>query len=169
MEGFLSFVGAHINEIIVLSTGFAAYLYLNTIGRLSVAVYCAAVLIYDFIGYYIPDAYGSYYYLLAALTDLFIIYQLSKITKPTKTTIIVQMGCLAFIVNNFMGWVIFMYRWPSITYVVSSTLIYAAIFIFIITGYKNGSINMDRSRPSIRLFNRKSIYAMSNYEKKARN
>ncbi len=157
-----------IDGIIVLLTVLIAYKYLNTVGRTSVYTFSIAVLTFNSIGFYIPNEYGTYYYLFAALTDLFIIFQLSKIKHPTKTTIIIQKGCFAFILNNFIGWVVFMQYYPPLVYAILSTIIYATILTLIISGLKNGSANMDRYRVGFFGFNAKSCHFMPSYKKEAR-
>ncbi len=154
-----------IDIIIVTLTAFIAMLYLNAVGKLSVYIFCAAVSIFNAIGFYIPDEYGVYYYLLAALTDLLIIYSLSRIKKPTKTTIIVQRWCAVFIANNLIGWVIYMMYYPPVIYAYLCSATYALILLTIIKGQRNGNINMDWNRASFFSTNYNGVIAMSSNKK----
>ncbi len=134
--------------VITLTALFAMF-YLNQVGRFSVYTFCGAVSVYNVAGYYIPDDYAVLYYPLAALTNLFIVYILSKIEKPTKTTIVVQALCVVFIINNLIGWTIFMLYYPPIAYTCLNVITYALMLLTIIKGQRDGNINMDWNRPSL--------------------
>ncbi len=138
-----------------------AFKYLNAVGKLSVYIFCAVALVFNSVSRYIPDEHGEYYYLLAGLIDLLIIYSLSRIKNPTKTTIIIQSWCAIFIITNFIGWVIYMLYYPSTAYDYLCSITYVLMLLTIIKGQKDGNINMDWNRPSLFRYIYGSTIAMS--------
>ncbi len=154
-----------LDAAIITLTALFAFTYLSTGGKISVCIFCATVLIFNNISYYIPDEYGIEHYLLAALTDLFIIYLLKKKKKPTKTTIIIQSWCVMFIITNVIGWVIYMLYYPPAAYDYLCSITYMLMLLTIIEGHRDGNINMDRNRPSFFSANYNGVIAMSSNKK----
>ncbi len=142
----IGFILSGIGISTIVLTALLAMFCLNQVGRFSVYTFCGAVSVYNVAGYYIPDDYAVLYYPFAALTNLFIVYILSKIEKPTKTTIVVQNWCVVFIINNLIGWAIFMLYYSPIAYTCLNVITYILMLLTIVKGHRDGNNNMDWNR-----------------------
>ena len=94
------------------------------------------VLGFLFVFYWIVSDHISYeltyyYYWCAALTDLLIIYILSKIPQPTKMIKQMIFCCVLFAVVNCLGWVAFESSISSLYYNILCATLYASIFFII--------------------------------------
>ena len=116
------------NTLLILATVLFAGL-LNKSDRETAYIYCLAVLSFNLLEQTIPDEYGAWSYILAGLTDLAIILILSHSRSLSKYTLRLQQACIAFIVVNFIGWVIFMNYLPPDKYTDLCTLVYAWVFL----------------------------------------
>jgi len=101
----------------------------------------------------ITESYYSYYYLLAALVDLLIIYVLSRIQHLNNTILKIQKACLMFIYLNLFGWIAYeMYIEPVFYDSLCAALFVAMLFVSINTGESNGLDNSTTYRHSIFIF-----------------
>lgn len=100
---------------------------LKSESMLAVLCFCGFCLLYGNAETHIENNY--LYYLAAALTDLTIIYYLSKILKPTDIIISIQTICEAFIYINLYGFIVYWLDFEAIIYSTSCELIYLAALL----------------------------------------
>lgn len=91
--------------------------------------------------YIVPDSWGTMYFISAALTDLFIIYLLTK-PQPTELITQIQAICIAFILLNFMGWISYMLYFSPELYDFLCAVLYAMMLITVTTR-KTGYVGSD--------------------------
>lgn len=83
--------------------------------------------LYGLLSDYILNNY--LYYILAAYTDLLIIYLLSRIIKPTNAIMLLQKICLYFIYINLAGLAVYYYELPPVIYSFSCGVLYATALL----------------------------------------
>ena len=156
------------NTFLIFCILISAYFMLNDIGRFSIYVFCSFVIAFNIIGNYIPAEYGTLYYIGAAIIDLLIIAILSQVVNPTKATTNIQDTCKAFIMLNFIGWVLYMnYASPEV-YTFLCALLYSGLFLSILTGGKHGDATLDSRDTSFYSNHPARDYVMQSNEKEAR-
>lgn len=107
----------------------------------------------------ITEPYFSYYYLLAALIDLLIIFILSNVNHPNNTVLFLQKACLCFIYINLFGWIAYeLYIRPEFYNSLCAALFMAILLISINTRKKDGL--GDNS-----IFSDNSLFFSSNYSR----
>ena len=117
------------NYILILGATLIALNYLSNINKLAVYIFGLLAALFGLIGEYIPDSLGYFYYIGAGLTDLLVIYILSRIAHPTKLISKIQELCICFIAVNFAGWVMFMAYMEPIYYTALCFLLYSRMII----------------------------------------
>lgn len=102
-----------ISNILILLIGIAAFARKgeSRYAFLCFSMLCGFMAIIDVA---LPGALESYYYVLCAAVDLFIIIVLSRVRRVNDDIIFIQKACILFIVINLFGWVIYeMYIEPD--------------------------------------------------------
>jgi len=112
------------NYLLILVATLIALNYLPNINKLAVYIFCFLAALFGLLGELIPDSYGYFYYIGAGLTDLLVIYVLSRIAHPTKLISKIQELCINFIAVNFIGWAMFMLYMEPIYYTGLCFLLY---------------------------------------------
>lgn len=155
----------------IVATVIVSFFVLNDKNRFIVHLFCFGALFFGMIGKLIPGLYGSFYYWGAAITDLIIIWILSRLAKPNKLTIKMIAFCLSFMALNSFGWYIFMDGSTPEPYDFLCTTLYALILISIITGKNNhvGNVRVDFGDPNLCISDNPSGYVFNQNKKEARN
>lgn len=111
---------------------------LSRLSLLCFSLLCAVMVLADM---YITQRFHPYYYLLAALTDLFIIIVLSKITKPNGMVLFLQQASLLFICINLFGWITYELYIDPFVYNILCESLFVIILLVSARGIKNGMGN----------------------------
>ncbi len=132
------------NYLLILGSTLIALCYLSNTNRLGIYVFCFLATLFGLVGQLIPDNLGYFYYIGAALTDLLIVYVLSRLANPTKLISKIQELCILFIAANFAGWVMYMAYLEPIYYTVLCFLLYSRMILITNGGvYDLGNNPMD--------------------------
>lgn len=153
--------------MVIVSIGF-----LKERQSINVYIFCLFCLIFNTADKYIVEPYGAFGYVGAALTDLLIIYILSRLVHISEVTLKIQRVCKIFITVNFCGWILYMLGEPPIYYKSLCSVLYLFTLATItISGVKNvlGNNAMDLRFFSIFSNTRSSIYVEKADSKEARN
>ena len=86
----------------------------------------------------ISNEYFCYYYLMAAVLDYTTIKIISKLTKPTVNSIILQSICLSFIVINMIGFAFYELYIEKIYYNSLCFSLYLTTLMAVSTGIGDG-------------------------------
>ena len=149
-----------------------AGLFMKPADRAAIISFTFLVLIFNLLGEYIPDQFGTFYYLGAAVVDLFIIYVLSEHIRPTRMTVRLAQAVLLYILVNAVGWVLFMLYINSQIYTILCSAMYVYILaLTLIEGdfTRVGLDTMDRWYNGLRSNHLSGGSAMSLHEKETRN
>ena len=158
------------NTFIILTTLLVGWKFLSPANQKAVYIFAFPVLVFNYIGEGIPDDLLFYYYFLAAVTDLFIIMALSKLTYKTKFASKLQKICIAFMLANFFGWIIYKAELPPDVYEMICTVLYLWVLFSTIGGIKDvlGDSAMDSRNHNIFSNHPARDYVLSPEKKAAR-
>jgi len=87
-------------------------------------IYTLPTCSFTFLGYYIPDSFGTIYYIAAAINSLMIITLLAKYAPRSLLSLTLQSISIKFILLNAFGWVMYMLYQPAIYYNMLATILY---------------------------------------------
>lgn len=140
-------------EILLLFTAIAGLKCENET-KFSALVFVSLCFFYNEISEFIES--NSLYYILAATTDLLIIFIISKLTQLNKEIKAIQSICLLFVYANLNGFIIYHFELPSIIYsLLCGSLFFAALTV-VLFGGSHGN-NRDNIRSGdFHLFNNPS-------------
>lgn len=113
-------------EFVLILTA-ALSIRLKTESMLAVLFFSGFCLIFSFAESGIENGYM--YYICACATDLFIIEFLSRITKPTRVIVAIQIICEWFIYANILGFIIYHFELQDIIYTVLCGGLYIAALL----------------------------------------
>ena len=108
---------------------------LKSESMLAVLFFSGFCLIFGFAEKHIENNYM--YYVLACVTDLFIIEFLSRISRPTQAIVAIQTICKWFIYANLSGFIIYHYDLQAIIYTILCGSLYVAALLS--TFFQGGS------------------------------
>ena len=156
------------NNILIFLCAFAALFTLNEKNQLAVYTLCLIAVIFNIIGDLIPASQMTYYYLAAGLSDLFIIYALSRFRKTTRLIDLLQRICIGFIVVNFISWVLYMLYVSYTEFILMYTVMYLGLLLTILSNGDNyvvGNNAMDSRRVRIFSNSPSSDYIIQTHQK----
>jgi len=150
------------NYILILVAALVAVKYLSNTNKIAVYIFCFLAALFGLIDHYIPNELGFISYMAAALTDLLVIYLLTRLANPTDLISKIQKLCIYFIIVNFVGWIMYMAYMEPIYYTGLCLLLYLRMIV-IANGSGNALGNNSIVRWGASLFsgNRVSNYNLS--------
>ncbi len=95
--------------------------------------------------YFIEDYIQVYSYLFGSVIDILIIICLTKISEPTKLVAFLAIACLASILINLIGWIMFMMHLDPIYYEMAGVVLYAVVIFLSLWSKTNGHANNNRT------------------------
>jgi len=127
-----------LDVFLILTMVIVSIAFLKERQSINIYIFCLFCLIFNTADKYIIEPYGAFGYIGAALTDLLIIYILSRLIHISEITLKIQRVCKMFITVNFIGWILYMLYEPAIYYKVLCTALYFyTLIITTISGVKN--------------------------------
>ena len=161
-----------VDILLILTMIIVSMFFLEDRQSINVYIFCLFCLIFNAVDKYIPEPYGGLAYIFAALTDLLIIYILSRLSHVSEVTLKIQRICKMFITVNFIGWILYMLYEPPIFYkALCTSLYFYGLITTTISGVKNVFRNssMDWRVFSIFSHTRSSYHTEKANKEEARN
>ena len=115
-------------------------LTLDKVSLWAMAMFTIPSLLFYFIANYIQESH----YVIAAAIDVFVIYGLSMIDRPTRIVRYLAIASLASILINFGGWIAYRAYLDPIYYEGSGIALYAAVILSTLWSASDGHANNNR-------------------------
>lgn len=129
---------------------------------------CGVMILFDLL---ITEELYPFYYLTSAIFDLLIMIVITKLDHTKKSTLTLQKICIAFIITNFIGWIMYeLYIRPVIYNYTCEVLYSLVLFTLIRTSKENGFFDNSNifNNKFFYLFDNQSVKLLQNIKKKKR-
>ena len=102
--------------------------------------------------YFVADYVEQLHYLFGAAVDILIIMGLTRIPKPTRLVAFIAIACVASILINLIGWIMYMMYIDPIYYEMAGVVLYAVIIFLSLWSSTNGHANNDHTDSGVHRF-----------------